>query len=228
MPHSPARGQVAFIVYSIVISMATISFYVLLFFAIYRGFSVVWLAEELQRCSGWPANTLESMLPGAGKEMIAEQNQDPAPLDHWLNARFIASVTEPVQRIIFYPFPVLALFILARTQFFADRFYIPSSLLVLFLIFFILVVIVASRLRSTSEKIRGDTLETLDDHILAAKMKGSHDLAVRLEAMRDQVLELKTGAFAPFTQQPLVRAVLTVVGSYSGLKLLEYANLANF
>lgn len=228
MPQSPARGEVAFYANTTAILLSVFSFFLLLFFAIYRGFIAVWLAEELQRTSGWPPNTFASLRPPGENKNTLGDNRVPTAFDRWLNARFIARVTEPVQHIIFYPFPVLALFILARTPIFAGRFYIPSALLTLFLIFFILVVIAALRLRNTSEKVRRKTLETLNDNILEAKIKGLQDFSAGWEAMRDQVLQLRTGAFAPFSEQPLVKALLTLVGSYSGLKLLEYANLANF
>jgi hypothetical protein len=226
-PHTPARGSVAFIADRVFIIISVAFFYVLLFFAMHSGFSSVWLAHELEKSSGWPADALKSLRPPAGNRATDPISPDEDAFGHWLNARFIAAVTEPVQNIIFYPFPVLALFILSRTQIF-DRFTIPPILLTVFLISFALVVLAALRLRTTSEKIRQKTLAALGDQILAAKLKGFQDLAGQLGALRDQVLELKSGAFLPFSQQPLVRAILTIVGSYSGLALLEYASVVNF
>ena len=51
-----------------------------------------------------------------------------------------------------------------------------------------------------------------------------------LEALRTmlaEVLATRDGAFRPFSQQPVVQALLTLVSSVSGLALLEYSSMAN-
>ena len=63
--------------------------------------------------------------------------------------------------------------------------------------------------------------------VMDARMAGSQELAAQLQAMLDYLKSLATGAFLPFSQQPLVRAALTLLGSYSGITLLEYARMAN-
>jgi hypothetical protein len=47
-------------------------------------------------------------------------------------------------------------------------------------------------------------------------------LAVQLELLSRRVEELRDGAFTPFSQQPLVRAMLLPLGSFGGTALLEY------
>jgi len=48
----------------------------------------------------------------------------------------------------------------------------------------------------------------------------------QLEALLDYLKNLRRGAFAHFSQQPLVHALLTLVGSYSGIALLEYFRMS--
>ena len=228
MPHAPARGELAFSIRFGVMVFSVILFQWLLFFAMHKGARAIWLAKELQGYLSWPKNAVESLWSSSGFQKELElKDIDEKALGRWLNVRFIAEVTKPVQRIIFYPFAVLGLFIIARTSIF-DRFVLPPFLVAIFLISIALVVIVALRLRTNSERVRWKAMETLDEHIMGAKMNGMKDLADRLTAMRDQVAGLKTGVFAPFTQQPLVKAAFTIVGSISGVKLLDYANLASF
>jgi len=228
MPQTPARGDWAFSIRFGVIIFSVILFQCLLFFAMHRGFGATWLAKELQGYVSWPKNTVENLWRSSGfQKKLDLKDIDEKALGCWLNVRFIAEVTKPVQRIIFYPFAVLGLFIIGRTSIF-DRFDLPPFLIVIFLISIVLVVIAALRLRTNSKRVRLKTLETLDEHIMGAKMSGMEDLAARLKAMRDQVFGLQTGVFAPFTRQPLVKAFLTIVGSISGVKLLDYANLASF
>jgi len=46
--------------------------------------------------------------------------------------------------------------------------------------------------------------------------------------MLRRVEELRDGAFSPFSQQPLVRAMLLPLGSFGGTALLEYLILPSF
>jgi hypothetical protein len=68
---------------------------------------------------------------------------------------------------------------------------------------------------------------SLADLTLSASLEGRDALAAQLKAMLEHLRSLRIGAFAPFSQHPLVQAGLTVAGSYSGIALLEYARLAN-
>lgn len=45
--------------------------------------------------------------------------------------------------------------------------------------------------------------------------------------MLEEILATRDGAFRPFSQQPVVQALLTLVSSVSGLALLEYSSMAN-
>jgi hypothetical protein len=50
-------------------------------------------------------------------------------------------------------------------------------------------------------------------------------LAEQFPSLIAQVKELRRGAFAPFFEQPLVRAVLVPLGSIGGLQLIELLSL---
>jgi hypothetical protein len=100
-------------------------------------------------------------------------------------------------------------------------------LLTLFALYIVLVALAAWRLRSTAEDLRRRADRSLADLTLSASLEGRDALAAQLKAMLEHLRSLRIGAFAPFSQQPLVQAGLTVAGSYSGIALLEYARLAN-
>jgi hypothetical protein len=46
--------------------------------------------------------------------------------------------------------------------------------------------------------------------------------------MINQIGAFKSGAFAPYSQQPFLRALLLPLGSYGGSALLEYLTMASF
>lgn len=220
MPKSPIRGDYAFYSNLLVIICVVLSFQSLLFLAVYESFRAIWLARALLGPTRWPAAAISAYWP------VAAGSAKHCNLDAWLDVRFIATVTEPVQRIIFYPFPVLVLMILARSSLF-DRWHIPVILWVIFLTSILLIVLAALRLRWSAEAVRNHSVERLSDQYLQAKACEEKELAEQIAAMLSQIKELKTGAFAPLSHQPLVKAVLTIAGSVSGIALLEYASLAN-
>jgi hypothetical protein len=235
LPQTPARGSVALWTDKVLILFVVLATQSLLFFAIYHGYRAAWLALELtkgEECEGWQADTFKTLqfhprTESAGSNNNQDRKRAFSCFGHWLNVSFIATVTEPVQSVIFYPFPVLALLILARSSIF-DRWGIPTFLLALFLIFILIVVLEALRLRTACEKVRRQTVKFLTTSMMEAHAKGEKEFGDYIEMLLSQVRDLKIGAFAPFNQQPLVKAVLTLVGSYSGLRLLEYASMANF
>lgn len=48
-----------------------------------------------------------------------------------------------------------------------------------------------------------------------------------LELLRRQIDDLHEGALAPFSQQPLLKAVLLPIATLEGTSLLDYLALAN-
>lgn len=224
-PNTPARGDIEWWINRLVLMGAVLSFLLLLFQASYESFRSVWLARSLQAGHTWPEATLRCYQP-----QLHLRGTGPPPfgsaLDRWLDVELIARVTEPVQRIVFYPFAVMALLILARSPLF-DAWDIPGFLLTLLCIYVALVVAAAWRLRTTAERLRRRAEQEITRDVMDARIAGAQELAAQLQAMLDYLKSLATGAFLPFSQQPLVRAALTVLGSYSGITLLEYARLVN-
>jgi hypothetical protein len=50
-------------------------------------------------------------------------------------------------------------------------------------------------------------------------------LASQLKTMMDEIALLRVGAFAPFSPQPTVRAVLLLLSSAGGVGVLQYLSL---
>ncbi len=50
---------------------------------------------------------------------------------------------------------------------------------------------------------------------------------VFMRALRERIADLREGAFATYTQQPLLRAVLLPLLTYGGSTLLDYLSLLN-
>ena len=64
--------------------------------------------------------------------------------------------------------------------------------------------------------------------ILARNLHDGGHRAGQLESVLRRVDELREGAFSPFSQQPVVRAMLLPLGSLGGTALLQYLFVPGF
>lgn len=225
-PLTPARGAFAQWSDRLILWPTVLAYLGLLFFTLDRAGRAIWLAHQLTCHTEWPATAVNRLrLPG---ERHTDSNPDSNAgqiYADWLNAQLIATATVPVQQIVFYPFATLALLIFARSSVF-DAWSIPPTLSITFALSALPVIVAALRLRLIAERVRRESVDRLNKHILDAQ--GQDKLLAQFERLLGQVQHLNIGAFAPFSQQPLFRAALTLLGSVSGITLLEYLSQTGF
>lgn len=203
-------------------------------------------------------------------------------LSDWIDINFIAQRTRDVDRLIYYPFAVLFLMIMARLPFF-DRWTWPLSLIIVMGLNSLIALLSVYRLRVTAEKARSFALERLNTHLVTAMGRpeesdreqaaqagprqeavereetpapreivpagsglaapgtpGNPGTAVmatsqvetqaavhpeasvaQLRWMIDEIKAMRTGAFAPIAEQPVLRAILMPLGGGGLVALLE-------
>ncbi|HTO10573.1 MAG TPA: hypothetical protein VMQ51_03295, partial [Candidatus Binatia bacterium] len=178
--------------------------------------------------TGWPDDVLK-----AESRRLAMPTE---PLKAWLDVRFTATWSTALLRIVYYPGIVLCLLIIARSSFF-DR-WEPMPLGLALILFASLGITIGSAvsLRLTAERIRRNTLEILRRYLMHAESPsaqaspgatlsdarhptGSSD---QLRTLIAEVEAIRQGAFAPFAQQPFVKAALLPLSSAGGLAFLEW------
>ena len=138
----------------------------------------------------------------------------------------MARRTACVGTLVYYPFVVLSLLIAARSAFF-DDWYSPPYLTVVVVISFGILLLCALALRRTAEASRAAALEHLRDAILRAQGSGNGRLEAQLKNLQSQVQALNKGAFAPYLQQPLLKAVLLPLLTFGGSSLFDYLSMLN-
>jgi hypothetical protein len=124
-----------------------------------------------------------------------------------LDVQFIGRLTVPIMHLIYYPFIVLTLMIVARLNIFADWDW-PPALLLIFVLNSAWAVYAAYLLRDAAEKARSKTLRRLREKLLQIQGTGQR---VRVEKIEETIHEIQSnrkGAFASFTQNPVIGAVL--------------------
>ena len=212
MPVVPCRGQLSCAVDTLALVAAVIAFIALLFFVLHH----IRLCDRLVRVlysgqSEWPDKTYQGF----------RINADPGR--EWVDIQFVAMRTEAVGRLIYHPFIVLVLLLVARSTLF-DNWHLPPGLAAVFALSFLFAVTNAVQLRRSAEYARAIAEQRLSEARLAAITagEGGKTLREQAEALLSEVRAIQTGAFRPFTQQPLAQAILIPLGGYGGISLIEY------
>lgn len=141
----------------------------------------------------------------------------PYPPPHWQptsdlpteleDVRFIAGLTKPIMSLIYAPFFVLTLLIIARLRIFANWTW-PWSMILIFSINSLWAVYAAMRLRRASEAARQRAIRGLSERRL--KWPNSSE---QLKLAIESISGLREGAFASFLNDPIIGAVLLPCGA---------------
>ena len=148
-------------------------------------------------------------------------------LDDWIDARLIAEHTAAIGPLIVFPFILLALAVVGRSQLF-DNWAIGTDQLVVIICYVLWAIAMAAMLNIGAEMTRRRALAGMEADLLWLKGAGPDyaRLAERFPDLIAQVRNLRQGAFAPFFEQPLVQAILVPLGGAGGVQLVEYLMFA--
>jgi hypothetical protein len=163
--------------------------------------------------TNWPPET---------RRVFAGQGLPTPVLDDWIDLRFVSERTKCITTLIYYPFLIIALLVVSRSRLFAN-YGTSVPILVSMGTSVLIVTVCAVALRWSAEASRAKARQRLIDLIVAARRSATGGRrADQLEAQLRRVEDLREGAFSPFSQQPLVRAMLLPLGGFGGTALLEY------
>jgi hypothetical protein len=165
----------------------------------------------------WPGMVTQALAVRRG------MNQDYLP--DLIDIQFIAARTKAIGRMIYYPFFVLVILIIARNHIFA-AWNFPLSLVLIFGLNSAFAIFSAIHLRRAAEVSRHIALDRMKDKL--SRALGANADEKTLEQIRQVIQEIKEneeGAFAPISKHPIIAAVIMPFGGAGILALLEY--LAN-
>lgn len=219
----PQRGDLSRAVHEALRGPAVVAMCFLVFFVVdATSFCVSFVRGLRRQTVSWPEPTLNLFRRRTGIPQ--------AHLDSWIDLQFIALRTRCVTRLIYYPFVVISLFLLSRSAVF-DRWTLPTSTLVLCIGGAAVALACALALRLAAEGSRRQALDQVKDALMHANARTPTQPAVatpeQLQLLKERIEHLRIGAFAPFWQQPLVKAVVLPFATLGGSTLLDYLALAN-
>lgn len=224
-PNRPTRSDLSWGLDLGIIFLVLVPFLALLFFMVDATRQTLTLARDLQGPVTWPRETLVSVglvaWSGQGKDQGG--GGDIA----WLDVKLVAAVTRPVGNLVWYPVVVLILIVLALHPLF-DAWSLPPALILVMGLAIAYAVGCAWALRRAAERVRERAVQQLSAALLRAQGRAdSRECLEPLKTMLAVVVATRDGAFRPFSQQPVVQAMLTLASSISGLALLQYSSIAN-
>lgn len=227
-PVKPSRGDFAWWFDQVLLQTGIIAFLLLLFFVIDETRRCSALVKRLSVTNRWPVATLERFGQVPGLEQMYPNNAALARyMDDWIDIDLIACRTETVGRLIYAPFIVLTVMIVARMSVF-DNWSLPPLLAVIITVSVLLAIGCAFNLRFAAERARSIALENLQHKALLADGRADTALSGQIQTLISRIEGMRRGAFCPFTQQPWIKAVLIPFGSVSGIAILDYLAATSF
>jgi hypothetical protein len=152
----------------------------------------------------------------------------------WIDIQFIAERAEVVNRLVYFPFVVLAVAVIARSTVF-DNWHTPPSLIIIFLMGAAYSAYCALGVRKSAESARLVALENMTRRLAAGKaapapetpdVSGSEaGRSALAQWLIDDVKNTRKGAFAPLAEQPFWKALLIPLTGFGGAELLQYVLL---
>lgn len=224
-PNRPTRSDLAWTLDLWIVLLVLVPFLALLFFMVDATRQTVILARDLRGRVSWPAETMTWLGLGAW----VRGGQDPSAGGDiaWMDVKLIGAVTRPVGNLVWYPVVVLILMVLARHPIF-DAWSLPPALILIMAVAIAYAVGCALALRRAAERVREQAVQQLSAALLRAQGRADAKECIEpLKTMLAAVVAARDGAFRPFSQQPVVQALLTLASSISGLALLQYSSMAN-
>jgi hypothetical protein len=205
-PLQPYRGTLCWAFSNLAISAAVVVL------ALLTGFVVdaLWLCRLLIR-----------QLGSADADLTAWKFGKYDPRAHVATVRFIGALTHSAGGLTWHPLIVVFLMILARSKVF-DLIDFSWPLILLWLVIGFGVIFVTWNLRHAADGAREAILGRLRDERLGlcpdAPARGSDKT---LDEVIEEIEREGSGAFRPFTQDPLFKALLALLGGSGGVLLLD-------
>ena len=222
-PVVPARGALAMWADRMVLVGSVLGVWLLTLWV----FDVTRLSEKLVR---WFATRATIWPPAAVERIRAETGLDGFEAAEVLEVRLIAEHTDVVSRLVVPPFVAVFLMIVSRAGVF-DGWTWPLAIVAVFAILFGFCLGSAVMLRLAAERARRATLASLRRRQVALVAEDSKEADRRsrqIELALKDVEGIRQGAFARWSQHPILRAVLLPFGGAGALWAMDLLSKLGF
>jgi hypothetical protein len=168
----------------------------------------------------WPTGLLRSKAQSRGLALTQADEAVKKGLRQLLNLELIDDVTRVVAGLIYKPFIILLILLVAQSSLF-ENWHWNTPLVLTVLISAATAFACAMTLQQAASSARLKALKKLDVLLSTCGGSAEGDERAKLEPMRSAIDDMQSGAFASFYQNPAIRAVLIPLGGGGGLAALE-------
>jgi hypothetical protein len=213
-PMPPVRGSISILSDTVILGMSVLASILLIFYS----FDVIRICRRFidllaEQAPAWSAHSL-SILAGPEAEKAKES------MGEWMLVHLIAQRTEVVGRVVFYPFIVWFIMVVSRLDYF-DNWRTPVGLAIVITLGAAFAWSCALVLRWSAEHARQMALHRLMKMQVSAVAAGSDAPQLkRIEFAMDSVRSNRRGAFAPYSQSPVIQALMVPFGGF-GVYVLD-------
>jgi hypothetical protein len=163
----------------------------------------------------------------ARQRSLGELNQlkegDRYLLAEWIDMQLIATLTEHVGRLVYYPAIIFFIIFISRNNWW-DRWTWPAGLVIVFGFNMFLALASIIILQKAARKAQTVGVKNLQARVEAAEQEAAPDPKTHRAAIARQLLQevqtLNNGAFAPFWDNPIIGALLIPSGGSVLIELL--------
>lgn len=220
MPGVPARGA-----FNILAVQVLIGFAVVIGIVLVMGLMWAYRAVVLQLCRPLLSGMLHmptAAETGASLRLPAiAWTGGRSFVDLYLAHNLVAERLAALTRMVYFPFAVCALLIVARSRIF-DGWDTPGGLAIVLLLPFALLIGAIVLLRNNTLVFHESLLHDMRNELVRLRPALIDDHLWQLERLLAQVEQEKRGSFESLAVQPFIRALLLPVGGLSGVELLEH------
>jgi hypothetical protein len=227
----PHRGELVERLHHVLVGFNALVLWLVIFWVGYETRACARLIETLSGApSLWPKPLLD--------REEAETGVPRASLDDYLDFQLMVRATQRIQWLIYLPFVSILFMVVARSDFFDAMDYPPALVFVTGLALGYSLYS-ARLLRSGAEEARATLLEHYERRLLEeARSKVSKPPVLivhpgtipaqrpisveQIKILMERIRSTREGAFAPFSQQPALHALLLPFGGYGSVQLIEY------
>jgi hypothetical protein len=207
MPVVPYRGGTSLVSDMIISRILAVGLVILLTFYVIDAtwLNVRFIGNLTRGSTDWPDSTM--------KKFTRRYNLAPEDLDDVLDIRLIGCRTSAINGLIYYPFIALSLMLVSRAGNFADWNW-PIGLVIVLGLDVLLAMGAAFWLRRAAEEARTRAIDRLRAKLVKyLASAGGYPKAQAIAQFIEEVKDCETGAFAPLSRQPVIRAMLLPFGS---------------
>jgi hypothetical protein len=214
---NPLRGPVARPLHRIILFGASLSFLFLTFMTIDTVRLCKWFIQNLGKApTKYPLATTNHFSRMRG-------DVDRRYLDEWIDIQLIADLTAQVGRLVYYPFIVFFLLLLARNEWW-ERWPWPWPLITIFVLNLMLAAASVIILQNAARQAKNEAIITLEAKVkrlqAATAESQVQNNANQAKELLEEIRALRRGAFVPLWENPVFRAILLPSGGTVVLQIL--------